>query len=171
MVKILNQIEYESILSPVVVGRSCLFLVRWHQPSIGAFAESVAIHHHGHHVHHGHHGHDHGHDHDHDHGRDRDHDERQRPLPRPLKEVQRMENRTFFRKSVPEKWHYFFKEYMFFVLRNDFYEKSRFCIKNTIRLLLEHVLEYPHKKLHRIAFFMLKIDSTMLKLWSFLILT
>ena len=40
-----------------------------------------------------------------------------------------------------------------FVLRNDFHEKSRFWIKNTIRLLLEHVLEHPHKKLHMIAFF------------------
>ena len=32
-----------------------------------------------------------------------DHDERQRPLPRPLKEVQRRENRNFFKKNVPEK--------------------------------------------------------------------
>ena len=106
-----------------------------------------------------------------DHDAHDDHDERQRPLPRPLKEVQRRENRNFFKKNVPEKWHYFLKKYLFIVLRNDFYEKSRFWLKNTIRLLLEHVLEYPHKKLHRIAFFMLEIDSTMLKLWSFLIST
>ena len=87
---------------------------------------------HGHHVHHNHHDEDDHHDHDdHDDHNDHDdhddhdahddhdvhddHDERQRPLPRPLKEVQRRENRNFFKKNVTENDIIFFEKYIFCV--------------------------------------------------------
>ena len=76
---------------------------------------------------------------------------------------------NFFQENFPEN--YIIKKNVFCVFKNMFYEKSSFWFKHTIRLLLGHHFEYLHIKLHRIAFSMLKTDSTMLNLWPFLFLT
>ena len=65
----------------------------------------------------------------------------------------------FWEKMTLKKWRYFLKIY-------DFWQKIRFFIKNTTFELLDHHHELNQKKLILYEFFMFKIDSPMLKLWS-----
>ena len=65
----------------------------------------------------------------------------------------------FWEKMTLKKWRYFLKIY-------DFWQKKCFLLKNTTFELLDHHHELNQKKLILKEFFMFKIDSSMLKLWS-----
>ena len=81
-------------------------------------------------------------------GRD-DHDERQRPLPRPLKEVQRRENRNLLKKSVPEN-DLIYKD--IFLRAKMFCEIHVFDSKTRSDYSWSIIWSIFIKKLHRIAF-------------------